>query len=133
MANWMPRFFADAIFLVTTNKKCDSLKNHYEVLCSPEKKVADTESLFDHVRSVFGGIEFFLMIPKFLYILPTYNKRAKKFLNSFDWIRKYYLPNIIKERRKEIEKTPIDQALTLDMLTMMITSNTPRDTSQSIS
>src|SRR5437764_8972438 len=75
------------------------------------------------------------MIPKFLYVLPTYNKRAKKFLNSSDWIRKYYLPNIIKERRKEIEKTPIDQALTLtlDMLTMMITSNTPRDTYQSIS
>ena len=48
-------------------------------------------------------------------------------------MRKYYLRNIVKERREEIEKTPIDQALTLDMLTMMITSNTPRDTSQSIS
>src|SRR5207237_8019213 len=81
MANWMLRFFAEAIFLITTNKKCDTLKNHYKVLCSSEKKVAttDTENLIDHVRSIFRGIEFFVMTPKFMHALP----KAKKLLSSF--------------------------------------------------
>jgi len=42
-------------------------------------------------------------------------------------MKKYYLNNITKERKIEIEKTPINQELTPDMLTMMITFNTPRD------
>src|SRR5207247_2382824 len=115
--------------LIITNKKCDALKNHYNVLSLPEKNV-DTETLIGHVRSIFGAFEFFLMIPKFLYVLPKYDKQVKKLLGSFDWMREYFLPNIIKERREEIEKTPIDQKLVPDMLTMMITFNTPRDISQ---
>ncbi len=130
MSNWMLRFFAEAIFLITTSKKSHAIKNHYEVLRYPEKNSADTEFLINHVRSIFRSFEFFLTTPKFMYILPSYDRYAKKLVESFDWMRKYYLPNIIKERREEIERTPIEQELTPDMLTMMITFNTPRDTSQ---
>ena len=34
---------------------------------------------------------------------------------------------IIKRRRKEIENTPLDKPLPNDMLTSVITANTPRD------
>ena len=113
MVNWILRFFVETIFLITTNKKCDALKNHYKVLRSPEENATDTESLVSHVRSIFRGYEFFLMTPKFLLVLPNYKKHGKKLLNSFDWMRKYYLKNIVKERREKIEKTPTDQELTM--------------------
>ena len=133
MYNWTLRFFEEAIFLIIANKKCAILENHYKVLCSSDKNVTETENLISHVRAVFEGIDFFMSTPKFLHILPNYNKRAKKCLNSFDWVRKHwkhYLRNIFKERRKEIERIPHDQKLTYDMLTLMITFNTLRDTSQ---
>jgi hypothetical protein len=48
-------------------------------------------------------------------------------------MRKYCISNIIKEGRKEIEKTPIDQELTPDMFTIMLTFNTPCDININIS
>nr|CAG8436530.1 875_t:CDS:2 [Entrophospora candida] len=130
MADWAPRFFAEATLLTTTNKKFDTLNNYHKVLCAPEKN-SEQESLIHHVRTMIEGMEFFLMVPTFLHVLPNYNSSAKKFLCSFDWMRKHYLSNLIKERRNEIEKTPIGQELTPDMLTLMLTFNTPRDKSQS--
>ena len=92
--------------MIIANKKCATLENYYKVLCLSDKNVTETENLISHVRTVFGGIDFFMSTPKFLHILPN------------------------KERRKEIERIPHDQKLTYDMLTLMITFNTLRDTSQ---
>ncbi|CAJ0828861.1 8809_t:CDS:2 [Entrophospora sp. SA101] len=129
MTDWAPRFFAEAILLTTTNKKFDTLNNYHKVLCATEKN-SEQESLIHHVRTMIEGMEFFLMVPTFLHVLPNYNSSAKKILYSFDWMRKHYLSNLIKERRNEIEKSPIGQELTPDMLTLMLTFNTPRDKSQ---
>nr|CAG8653237.1 9014_t:CDS:2 [Entrophospora candida]CAG8670476.1 7768_t:CDS:2 [Entrophospora candida] len=129
MLDWVLRFFAEVIILTTTNKKSDTLNNYHKVLCAPDKN-SETETLIYHIRTMINGMEFFMMTPMFLHVFPGYNSSAKKILRSFDWTRKHYLANLIKERRNEIEKTPIDQELTPDMLTLMLTFNTPHDKSQ---
>ena len=60
------------------------------------------------------------------HYFPFVREKGKKLLKNRDYFyNKLY--NIIKERRVEVENTPLDQPLRHDMLTSFITANTSRD------
>src|SRR6266542_3259787 len=60
------------------------------------------------------------------HYVPFIRGKANSYLKNRDYFVVKIL-NIIKERRIEIENTPLDQPLRHDMLTSHITANTPRD------
>ncbi|CAG8763413.1 11834_t:CDS:2, partial [Acaulospora morrowiae] len=67
----------------------------------------------------------------FIRDFPGVRWYVQKLKGHFFWL-KDSIRNIVKERRKEIERTPEDQELTHDLLTMFLTINTPRDVTEKI-
>ena len=61
-----------------------------------------------------------------LHYVPFVREKWKGFLKNRDYLFDK-VHKIIKERRIEIENTPLDQPLRHDMLTSYITANTSRD------
>ena len=70
---------------------------------------------------------YFVIFNNFVrHYVPFIRGKVINLLKNRDY---YYgrLYKIIRERRIEIENTPLDQPLRHDMLTAFITANTPRD------
>uniref|UniRef100_U9UIT0 Uncharacterized protein n=1 Tax=Rhizophagus irregularis (strain DAOM 181602 / DAOM 197198 / MUCL 43194) TaxID=747089 RepID=U9UIT0_RHIID len=73
------------------------------------------------------GFMYFYTFNKFIrQYLPFIRGKVKKYLKNRDYLFNR-LYTIIKDRRIEIENTPLDQPLRHDVLTSYITANTSRD------
>ncbi|CAG8852167.1 3933_t:CDS:1, partial [Racocetra persica] len=73
------------------------------------------------------SVAFMMLIPaKFRRNLPFINNINKKYLDNRDWIYDE-LDRIVSEKQKEIENTPFSQPLELNILTLLLTTNTERD------
>ena len=70
---------------------------------------------------------YFFFVPPFLrHYIPVFKNKADDLLQNVKFINQK-LDAIVKKRRQEIENTPLDKSLPNDMLTSVITANTPRD------
>ncbi|CAG8731707.1 3241_t:CDS:1, partial [Acaulospora morrowiae] len=126
---WTKRFFLDTIFLIATSKPAYSLASYYNSV-SPDKKVHVSENNLKESDTFILGINafvtsliYFLMLPKYLREFPGLRSFTRDLKERLNWLRNN-VRGIIKERREEIERTPENQELTHDILTMFLTINT---------
>ncbi|EXX75970.1 hypothetical protein RirG_037320 [Rhizophagus irregularis DAOM 197198w] len=138
LTKWMHRFTNEMIFRISTGVKNDAITCYYNMLISSNnnknllnekenEKLKNSENFVESLETYMEGLIYFYTFNKFIRNnFPFIRGKVKKLLKNKDYLfdRLY---NIVKERRIEIENTPLDQPLRHDMLTSYITANTPRD------
>jgi cytochrome P450 len=90
-------------------------------------KLKESYDFVESIETYIEGIIYFFAFNKFIRNnIPFIRGKVKKLLKNKDYLfSKLY--TIVKERRIEIENSPLDQPLRHDMLTSFITANTTRD------
>ncbi|CAB4403726.1 unnamed protein product [Rhizophagus irregularis] len=133
---WMRRFTNEMIFKIATGTKNDAIASYYNMLINDNKnslndkeneKLNESKNFIESIETYLAGMFYFFAFNNFTRnYVPFIRGKSKKLLKNKDYLfDKLY--TIIKERRTEIENTPLDQPLRHDMLTSYITANTPRD------
>ncbi|PKC72228.1 cytochrome P450 [Rhizophagus irregularis] len=136
LIKWMRRFTNEMIFKIATGTKNDAIASYYNILINDNKntlnekeneKLKEAKKFIESGETYLEGMFYFFAFNKFTRNnVPFIRDKVKKLLKNKDYLfDKVY--TIIKERRIEIENTPLDQPLGQDMLTSYITANTPRD------
>ncbi|PKK69948.1 cytochrome P450 [Rhizophagus irregularis] len=136
LANWMRRFMTDSVFNLTTNTKSYALLNYFNTFNTLNKDeresnndhfLRESEKFVNYIRLHFVACIFFKDTPKILRtILPANRKKSRELLDVVAWLNSKVL-ELIRERKKEIEKADPDEELSADMLTLLLTINTNRD------
>ncbi|GBB96101.1 hypothetical protein RclHR1_26820001 [Rhizophagus clarus] len=133
LIKWMRRFTNEIIFKVATGTKNNAIASYHDMLINnslnekEKEKLIESKNFIESIETYVEGIFYFFAFNKFTRnYFPLIRGKVKKLLKNKDYLfdRLYTL---IKERRIEIENTPLDQPLSHDMLTTFITANTPRD------
>jgi hypothetical protein len=133
LIKWMRRFTNEMIFKIATGTKNDAIASYYSMLVNnnlnekENEKLKESKNFIESIETFIEGIFYFYAFSKFIRNnFPFIREKVKKLLTNRDYLfDKIY--TLIKERRVEIENTPLDQPLRHDMLTSNITANTPRD------
>ncbi|CAI2188680.1 3605_t:CDS:2, partial [Funneliformis geosporum] len=133
LSQWLLRFTTETIFQITSNKKVYALANYFNKL-SPKGKLGfdttvlkESEEFIHRVEDFITSLIYFLLTPKFLRYFPiggSYQRTLKLLKERDNLIND--LMNLVAKRREEIDNTPLDEPITPDMLTMLITVNTKR-------
>ncbi|RGB33677.1 cytochrome P450 [Rhizophagus diaphanus] len=120
------------IINILTGERSYSMAAYFDTL-SDEKSdhplaiVDDSVKLVQALRKHLLGFIMFIYVSPFLrHYIPFFKRKADDLLLNLRFINKK-LDEIIKRRRQAIENTSLDKPLTNDMLTSLITANTPRD------
>ncbi|RHZ53901.1 hypothetical protein Glove_433g23 [Diversispora epigaea] len=135
--HWMTKYFFDTIFIITTSKPAYGLANYYNKVTPneksnvPESILKECDMFAESVDAFSHSLLYFYSAPRFVRNFPGMSRYTRNLKDRVDWLRNN-VQNIIKSRREEISKTPIDQKLKPDMLTMFITVNTERDITERI-
>ncbi|CAG8636749.1 12752_t:CDS:2 [Funneliformis caledonium] len=136
LSKWMHRFTNEIIFKVTTGVKNNNVNSYYNFIVECDNNtlkgikgepVDESEKFVKSVETYIGGLIYLTIFNNFmLHYVPIIRGKWKGFMKN----KKYLfdkLHKVIKERKIEIENTPLDQPLRHDMMTSYITANTPRD------
>ncbi|CAG8475284.1 11055_t:CDS:2 [Funneliformis mosseae] len=138
LASWMMRFMTDSVFILITHTKSYALFNYFNTLniSNDDEKVCtndledvlkESEKLVNYIRLHFVACIFFKDTPKLLRkILPGNRKKSKELLEAVAWLNNKVL-ELIRERKRVIENAKSDKELSADMLTLLLTINTNRD------
>ncbi|RHZ78363.1 hypothetical protein Glove_165g25 [Diversispora epigaea] len=135
--HWMKRYFFETIFIISTNNRAYAFANHYnkvtknEKLSLPESVLKESNTFVESINVVVQSLQYFFILPRIVLYLPIIERYTKYLKGRVYWVR-YNVNDIIKSRREEISKTPIDQKLKSDILTMFLTVNTERDITERI-
>ena len=137
LIKWMHRFTNEIIFRIATGVKSNSVASHYKTILLKNNKISldeketekikESENFIQSLEMLLRGTVYFFIFNRFMrHYVPFIRGKINKLLKNKDMLfdRMY---DIIKERRIEIENTPLDQPLPNDMLTSYLTANTPRD------
>ncbi|PKK71907.1 cytochrome P450 [Rhizophagus irregularis] len=135
LIKWMHRFSNDMIFKISIGKRNNSVASYYHTLVpesndlneKEKEKIKESEDFIQSLETLIRGAIYFFYFNRFMrHYVPFIRGKAISLLKNRDYLyEKIY--KIIKERRTEIENTPLNQPLRHDMLTSFITANTPRD------
>ncbi|GBB87956.1 hypothetical protein RclHR1_14450005 [Rhizophagus clarus] len=133
LIKWMRRFTNETIFSFATGIKNDAVASYYNILVNNNnnekvnEKLKESNDFVDSVETYIEGVFYFFLFNKFVrHYFPFIRGKTKELLKNRDYLfNKLY--TIVKERRIEVENTPLDQPLRHDMLTTYIIANTPRD------
>uniref|UniRef100_A0A1D1XKT0 Cytochrome P450 83B1 n=1 Tax=Anthurium amnicola TaxID=1678845 RepID=A0A1D1XKT0_9ARAE len=135
LCKWMHRFTNEIIFKISTGVKNNSVTYYYNFVLeskntSKEKKgeiVDESEMFVKSIETYIGGLIYISIFNNFmLHYVPFIRGKWKGFMENKEYLFDKLL-KVVKERKIEIENTPLDQPLRHDMLTSYITANTPRD------
>ncbi|RHZ44560.1 hypothetical protein Glove_718g49 [Diversispora epigaea] len=135
--HWITRYFFDTIFITTTSKPAYALANYYNKLTPnekstlPESILKESSTFIESVDAFVYSMLYFFIVPRIVRNLPGIKRYTQYIKDRVSWLRNN-VDNIIKSKREEISKTPIDQKLKSDMLTMFLTVNTERDITERI-
>ncbi|POG67647.1 cytochrome P450 [Rhizophagus irregularis DAOM 181602=DAOM 197198] len=120
------------IIKLLTGERSYSMAAYFDTLSDeksdhPPAIVNDSVKLVHALRKHLLGFIIFAFVPPFLrHYIPFFKNKADDLLQNVRFINER-LDEIIKRRRQAIENTSLDKPLTNDMLTSLITANTPRD------
>ncbi|GBC17955.1 cytochrome P450 [Rhizophagus irregularis DAOM 181602=DAOM 197198] len=129
---WFNQYTNDMIIKLLTGERSYSMAAYFDTLSDeksdhPSAIVNDSVKLVQAFRKHLLGFVLFINVSSFLrHYVPFFKNKADDLLQNIRFINKR-LDEIIKRRRQTIENTPLDESLTNDMLTSLITANTPRD------
>ncbi|CAB4395406.1 unnamed protein product [Rhizophagus irregularis] len=131
-AAWLLHYTNDMIIKILTGERSYSMAAYFDTL-SDEKSdhplaiVDDSVKLVQALRKHLLGFIMFVNVSSFLrHYVPFFKNKADDLLQNVRFINNR-LDEIIKRRRQTIENTPLNEPLTNDMLTSLITANTSRD------
>ncbi|EXX60361.1 cytochrome P450 [Rhizophagus irregularis DAOM 181602=DAOM 197198] len=131
-ASWLSRFTNDVIVALTTGERSYTMAGYFndqgeEKTDHPPAIVEDSERFVQSFRSHINNIVMFIFVNPFIrHYIPFFKGRSDESLRNVKFLYDK-VDSIIKRRREEIENTPLDKPLPHDMLTSVITANTPRD------
>ncbi|CAG8598157.1 18044_t:CDS:2 [Acaulospora morrowiae] len=136
-SEWMSQFTMDLVFLMTTNRRAYTFANYYNIIS--ENKVEISEGVLKeagtfirNIQSWLCALQFFMDTPKLWRdCIPGLRKKADAMKSDIDTVNQAFL-DLIRDRKREIERTPLDEPLRADILTMLLTVNTPRDITTNI-
>ncbi len=138
LSRWMHRFTNEIIFKISTGVKNNSVASYYNSILESDntlkgKKVETVETVEESdkfvksVETYVRGLIYLTVCNQFvLHYVPFVREKWKSYLENKDYLLNK-LGKVVKERKAEIENTPLDQPLRHDMVTSYITANTPRD------
>ncbi|CAI2170881.1 3493_t:CDS:2 [Funneliformis geosporum] len=132
---WLNRYTNDMIIALTTGERSYTMAAYFNTQSDekaehPQSIIDDSEKFVKAFRTHILGLPIFIFIPYILrHYAPHLNRVSNALLKNIEFIYQR-LDVIIKRRRQEIENTSLDKPLPHDMLTSVITANTPRDINQ---
>ncbi|CAG8563659.1 4068_t:CDS:1 [Ambispora leptoticha] len=133
LSDWMDALGADNVVKTATGKKMSATAELFNSLHGNGKK-SRMQGTWENGVKLIQAIHTYNESMIFMMLLPTFFRRNfpgikalnKKFLDNKDWINNE-LEKIVAERRNEIKNTPLDQPLEPNILTLLLTTNTERD------
>ncbi|CAG8701260.1 20325_t:CDS:2 [Cetraspora pellucida] len=133
-SDWLTRFFTDVTSLASIGKPAYVMAAQYNRLMPKylrtlhsDLDLYQSEEFIDRLRLWLKSVHFFYFVPRFVrHYVPPMNFLYRKYMRNIEWLDNYLI-GFIKERRKEIENTPIKETLNSDILTLLICANTDRD------
>ncbi|RHZ83666.1 hypothetical protein Glove_89g55 [Diversispora epigaea] len=132
IATWIRRFTCDFISLLTTEKQANTIHYYHRKLKNEviTKEMIESEEFIESIN-IFVSDNQFMFVPKLIKDLPFIKNRVKRLLDNNYFFYKR-LEEIVKRKRKEIEKTINTnhydfKSKQLDLLTSLIITNTPYD------
>jgi len=131
-ASWLHRFTNDMIIALTTGERSYTMAGYFNVQGDektdhPPAIVEDSENFVQAFRKQILNVLMFIFVNPFIrHHVPFIKSKSEDAVKN---VRLLYnkIDSIIKRRKEEIENTPLDEPLRHDMLTSVITANTPRD------
>ncbi|PKC66473.1 cytochrome P450 [Rhizophagus irregularis] len=132
VASWLSRFTNDVIVALTTGERSYTMAGYFndqgeEKTDHPPAIVEDSERFVKSLRSHFDSLIMFMFVNPFIrHYIPFFKGKSDESLRNAKFLYDK-VDSIIKRRREKIENTPLDKPLPHDMLTSVITANTPRD------
>ncbi|CAG8523279.1 9024_t:CDS:2 [Paraglomus occultum] len=130
IAAWMRHLTMDGIAMLTAGKQLSAMKNYYQKLKNEPltKEMFDTEE-FVKCMNTFVMDNKLLFVPKILRNFPLIKPRVDELLKNCNRLYEK-LVNVVKEKRKEVEKTIMHGELNteeMNLLTSLIIANTEHD------
>lgn len=129
---WLNNFTNDMIIMLLTGERSYTMAGYFNTL-SDEKANYPSAIIEDSVKLVEAFRIFLTGLPHFSHYsqlmrsyVPHLRNKTNELIQNMEFISER-LDSTIKKRKKEIENTPLDKPLARDMLTSIITANTPRD------
>ncbi|PKC60241.1 cytochrome P450, partial [Rhizophagus irregularis] len=133
VSTWFNLFTNDVIITLLTGERSYTMAGYFNELSDDEKAerpsalIDETVKFVHAIRKHFMGLLIFQFVPPFLrHYFPYFKNKSDDILQNIEFINQR-MDAIIKRRREEIENTPLDKPLSNDLLTSIITANTPRD------
>ncbi|GES74966.1 cytochrome P450 [Rhizophagus clarus] len=129
---WLNRYTNDMIIVLTTGERSYTMAGYFNIQGDekadhPLPIVDDSEKFVRAFRKHLLNVAIFVLLPPFIrHYVPFVKSKANDLIQN---VRSIYdrIDTIVKRRREEIKNTPLDKPLPHDMLTSVITANTPRD------
>jgi cytochrome P450 len=126
LIKWMRRFTNEMIFRIATGVKNDNVASYYNTIIDKDS-IDEGGKFVTAIDSFIKGFFYIVLLNKFTRnYIPFIRGQWFQILKNRDYLFDK-INKVIKERRIEIENTPLDQPLRHDMLTAFITANTSRD------
>ncbi|CAB5212029.1 unnamed protein product [Rhizophagus irregularis] len=133
VSTWFNQFTNDMIIALLTGERSYTMAGYFNELSENEKAerpsalIDETVKFVHAIRKHFLGLLMFQFVSPFLrHYFPYFKNKSDDFIQNIKFINQR-MDSIIKRRREEIENTPLDKPLQNDLLTSIITANTPRD------
>ncbi|GBB93515.1 hypothetical protein RclHR1_21860001 [Rhizophagus clarus] len=132
ITTWFNQFTNDMIIVVLTGERSYTMAGYFNEISDNEKAdrpsalIDETVKLVRAIRKHLMGFIMFQLVSPFLRrYFPYFKNKSDDLIQNYNFINQR-MDAIIKRRRQEIENTPLDKPLPNDMLTSIITANTPR-------
>ncbi|CAG8658402.1 20226_t:CDS:2 [Cetraspora pellucida] len=128
LPNWMRRFTYDMIYRIAIGIKGDALNSYTNNLFGVNNQETESNSIITSTQTYAEGIMYFRLYSKYVRnYVPYIRGIVRRYLDNKEYLYGK-LTEIIERRRREINDTPINEALRNDILTSFIIANTDRDT-----
>ncbi|CAG8531294.1 8856_t:CDS:2, partial [Gigaspora margarita] len=138
LAEWVTKFAGDATFITVTGQPAYSIFDYFESLGYehnrdhiPVSEWRRSPKLISAVLSIFNIIPWFLVVPSIIRHAPGLNFFNQKLLKNVGNLNDIIL-EIVRERRAYIDSLPIDTQIPSDVLSLLLTANTKRDSPRTL-
>ncbi|CAB4395418.1 unnamed protein product [Rhizophagus irregularis] len=129
---WLNRYTNDMIIALTTGERSYTMAGYFNIQGEEKAEhplaiVDDSEKFVRAFRKHILNVAIFVFLPSFVrHYIPFVKGKTDDLIQNVGFIYDR-IDTIVKRRKEEIENTPLDKPLPHDMLTSVITANTPRD------
>jgi cytochrome P450 len=129
---WFNQFTNDMIIALLTGERSYTMAGYFNELSDNEKAdrssalIDETVKFVHAIRKHVLGLLMFQFVSPFLrHYFPYFKNKSDDYIQNIKYMNQR-MDSIIMRRRQEIENMPLDKPLPNDLLTSIITANTPR-------